>query len=135
MDIKSAFLNGLLDEEIYMEQPQGFVNLDHPHKVCLLKKAIYGLKQALHTWNQQFHGVLLNLGFTRMCLDAGVYHCQDDGGVLIIILYVDNITILGDNLKSVNDLKATLSNHYEMTDLGDIDSYLGVCIKQDRSTK
>jgi len=135
MDVKSAFLNGLLDEEIYMEQPQGFVDPDHPHKVCLLKKAIYGLKQASRAWNQQFHGVLLDLGFTRTRSDAGVYHRQDDGGVLIIILYVDDITILGDNLKSVNDLKATLSNRYEMTDLGDIDSYLGVRIKRDRSTK
>jgi hypothetical protein len=129
MDVKSAFLNGLLDEEIYMEQPQGFVDPHHPHKVCLLKKAIYRLKQASRAWNQQFHGVLLDLGFTWTRSDAGVYHCQDDGGVLIIILYVNDITILGDNLKSVNDLKATLSNHYEMTDLGDIDSYLGVRIK------
>jgi hypothetical protein len=70
-----------------------------------------------------------------MCSDAGVYHCQDDGGVLIIILYVNNITILGDNLKSIKDLKATLSNCYEMTNFGNIDSYLKVCIKQDRSTK
>jgi Reverse transcriptase (RNA-dependent DNA polymerase) len=51
MDIKLAFLNGLLDEEIYMEQLEGFINPDHPKKVCLLKKAIYGLKQALHAWN------------------------------------------------------------------------------------
>jgi len=135
MDVKSAFLNGLLDEEIYMEQPQGFIDPDHPDKVCLLKKAIYGLKQASRAWNQQFHGVLLGLGFTRTRSDAGVYHRQDDGGTLIIILYVDDITILGDNLKSVNKLKVTLSNRYEMTDLGEIDSYLGVRIKRDRSTK
>ena len=79
MDVKSAFLNGLLDEEIYMEQPEGFVNPDHPDKVCLLKKAIYRLKQASHAWNLQFHGVLLKLGFTRTRSDAGVYHREDDG--------------------------------------------------------
>jgi hypothetical protein len=135
MDVKSAFLNGLLDEEIYMEQPQGFIDPDHPNKVCLLKKAIYGLKQASRTWNLQFHGVLVNLGFMCTHSDAGVYHCHDDGGTLIIILYVDDITILGDNLKNVNKLKTTLSNRYEMTDLGEIDSYLGVQIKHDRSTK
>jgi hypothetical protein len=67
---------------------------DHPDKVCLLKKAIYRLKQASCTWNQQFHGVLLGLGFTRTHSDAGVYHRQDDGGTLIIILYVDDITIV-----------------------------------------
>ena len=64
MDVKSVFLNGLLDEEIYMEQLKGFVNLDHPNKVCLLLKAIYGLMQASRAWNTQFHGVLLDLGFT-----------------------------------------------------------------------
>ena len=135
MDVKSAFLNGLLDEEIYMEQPQGFIDLDHPNKVCLLHKAIYGLKQALRAWNLQFHGVLLDLGFTRTHSDAGVYHRQDDGGMLIIILYVDDITILGDNPKCVTNIKSTLSNRYEMTDLGEIDSYLGVRIKRDRSSK
>ena len=135
MDVKSAFLNGLLDEEIYMEQPQGFVDPDHPNKVCLLHKAIYGLKQASRAWNLQFHGVLLDLGFARTHSDAGVYHRQDDGGTLIIILYVDDITILGDNLSSVNALKSTLSNRYEMTDLGEIESYLGVRIKRDRSAR
>jgi hypothetical protein len=128
MDVKSAFLNGLLDEEIYMEQPQGFIDPDHPNKVCLLKKAIYGLKQASRAWNLQFHGVLVDLGFTRTHSDAGVYHRHNDGGTLIIILYVNDITILGDNLKNVDKLKTTLSNRYEMTDLGEIDSYLGVQI-------
>jgi hypothetical protein len=135
MDVKSAFLNGLLDEEIYMEQPQGFIDPDHPHKVCKLNKAIYGLKQASRAWNLQFHGVLLDLGFARTHSDAGVYHRQDDGGMVIIILYVDDITILGDNLKCVNEVKSFLSNRYEMTDLGEIDSYLGVRIKRDRSSK
>jgi hypothetical protein len=135
MDVKSAFLNGLLDEEIYMEQPEGFVDPDHPDKVCLLKKAIYGLKQASRAWNQQFHGVLLELGFTRTRSDAGVYHRQDDGGTLIIILYVDDITIFGDSLENVTNLKATLSKRYEMTDLGEIESYLGIRIKRDRSIK
>ena len=135
MDVKSAFLNGLLDEEIYMEQPQGFVDPEHPNKVCLLHKAIYGLKQASRAWNLQFHGVLLDLGFKRTDSDAGVYHRQDDGGTLIIILYVDDITILGDNLSSINKLKSALSNRYEMTDLGEIDSYLGVRIKRDRSAR
>jgi hypothetical protein len=128
MDVKSVFLNGLLDEEIYMEQPQGFIDPDHPNKVCLLKKAIYGLKQASRAWNLQFHGVLVDLGFTCTHSDAGVYHRHDDGGTLIIILYVNDITILGDNLKNVDKLKTTLSNRYEMTNLGEIDSYLGVQI-------
>jgi Reverse transcriptase (RNA-dependent DNA polymerase) len=135
MDMKSTFLNGLLDKEIYMEQPQGFKDPNHPDKVCLLKRAIYELKQASRAWNLQFHGVLVDLGFTHTHSDAGVYHRQDDGGTIIIILYVDDITIIGDNLKSVTKLKSTLSSRYEMTDLGELESYLGVHIKQDRSAK
>ena len=88
----------------------------------------HGLKQALHAWNLQFHGVLLDLGFARTRSDAGVYHRQDDGGILSLILYVDDITILGDNL-NVSKLKSMLSNRYEMSDLGEINSYLGVQIQ------
>src|SRR5580692_5545195 len=137
MDIKSVFLNSTLDEEIYMEQPQGFVNPDHPDKVCLLAKAIYGLKQALHAWNIQFHGVLLELAFTRTYSDAGiyVYHHQDGEGILIIILYVDDITLLVDKIDEIKRIKSTLASRYEMTDLGEIDSYLGVQITHNRSIK
>ena len=63
MDVKSAFLNGMLDKEIYMEQPQGFIVAGMENKVCKIKKSIYGLKQASCTWNLQFHGYLLELGF------------------------------------------------------------------------
>jgi len=63
MDVKSAFLNGVLEEEIYMEQPIGFVIAGKETKVCRLKKVLYGLKQASRVWNLQFHGVLLDLGF------------------------------------------------------------------------
>jgi Reverse transcriptase (RNA-dependent DNA polymerase) len=100
MDVKLAFLNSLLDEEIFMEQPQSFVTLDQPDRVCCLKKALYGLKQASRAWNLQFHGVLTELGFTRTHSNAGVYvyHRQDGGGISVfIILYVDDITLLGNS--------------------------------------
>ena len=121
MDVKSAFLNGLLDEEIYMEQPQGFIDPNNPNKVCLLHKAIYGLKQDLHAWNQQFHGVLIGLSFMHTFSDAGVYiyYHQDVGGTLIIILYVNDITLIGDSLKEINWTKSMLADKYEMSDLGD----------------
>ena len=73
MDMKSAFLNGVLNEEIYMEQPQGFIAPGSETKVCHLKRAIYGVKQASCTWNQQFHGFLTGIGFMRTHADAGVY--------------------------------------------------------------
>ncbi len=90
MDVKLAFLNGILNEKIYMEQPQGFITAKQENKVCWLKRALYGLKQASHTWNQQFHGVLNALGFEWMYSDAGIYMCYQHGGnsLLIVILYV-----------------------------------------------
>ena len=137
MDVKSAFLNGLLDEEIYMEQPEGFTVPGQEHNVCLLKKAIYGLKQASCAWNILFHSVLIGLGFTRTRADAGVYvyHLIDGEGIVIIILYVDDITLIGDSSKEISRIKLVLSSRFEMTDLGKIESYLGVRIKRDRSTK
>jgi Reverse transcriptase (RNA-dependent DNA polymerase) len=105
MDVKSAFLNGVLDEEIYMEQPLGFITPGTETKVCCLKKAIYGLKQASCTWNLQFHGFLTGIGFMRTHADAGVYvnHQRKGDGPLIVILYVDDITILGSSCGELND--------------------------------
>ena len=102
MDVKSAFLNGMLDKEIYMEQPQGFTTAGQETKVCRLKKAIYGLKQASRAWNQQFHGVLIELGFMRTYADAGiyVYHQREGDDPLFVILYVDDITIYGFFIRS-----------------------------------
>ena len=113
-----------------MEQPEGFTVPGQEHKVCLLKKAIYGLKQASHTWNILFHSVLIGLGFTRTRPDAGVYvyHLLDGEGIVIIILYIDDITLLGDSSKEISRIKLVLSSRFEMTDLGEIKSYLRVQI-------
>ena len=112
MDIESVFLDGNLDEEIYMKQPQGFVVAGSEHLVCCLQKALYGQKQASRAWNLQFHGVLEELGFTCTYSDAGVYVCHhhEGGDSLFVILYIDDITILGSSLDKINDLKKSLSN-------------------------
>ncbi len=102
-----------------------------------LKRALYSLKQASHTWNQQFHSVLTTLGFEQTYSDAGIYVCHQHGedSLLIIILYVDDITIMGSLLEDVKQLKEKLSLHYEMLDLEEIQSYLGMQICQDHSKK
>jgi hypothetical protein len=112
MDIKSAFLHGELEEEIYMEQPIGFIIAGKEHLVCRLHKALYGLKQASHAWNSQFHGVINELGFTWTYSDAVVYvyHHREGGVSLFVILYVDDITILGNSISKINDLKKSLSS-------------------------
>src|SRR5260370_32812310 len=130
MDVKLACLNGILNKEIYMEQPQGFIAAVQENKMCQLKRALYSLKQVSRTWNEQFHGVLNALGFEWMYSDAGIYVCHQHGGnsLLIVILYIDDITIMGSSLKDVKQLKEKLSLHYEMSDLGEIQSYLGMQI-------
>jgi hypothetical protein len=88
----------------------------------------------LRAWNILFHTVLIGLGFTHPCSDAGVYvyHLQDGEGIVIIILYIDDIILLSDSSKEISRIKVILSNQFEMTDLGEIESYLGVWITQDR---
>jgi len=73
LDVKSAFLNGMLNEKIYMEQPQGFITTGKETQVSHLKKAIYGLKQASCIWNSNIHAALTELGFKRTVADAGIY--------------------------------------------------------------
>ena len=133
MDVKSAFLYSKLNEEIYMEQPSGFVMRGHEMQVCCLHKAIYSLKQASRAWNLQFHGVLTGLSLKWMFSDAGVYVCPQHGGdgFLVVILYVDNITLLGPSLDTVNRTKKALARRYDMSDMGEIASYLGIRIMHD----
>ena len=137
LDIKSAFLNGVLNEEIYMEQPQGFISTGKETRVCHLKKAIYGLKQASRAWNSNIHAALTELGFKWTIADAGVYvmHQREGDGPVYVILYIDDITILGASLEALKKLKADLAQRYKISDLGEIKSYLGIRITRDRQNK
>ncbi|KAJ1697163.1 hypothetical protein LUZ63_005675 [Rhynchospora breviuscula] len=89
MDVKTAFLNGELEEEIYMEQPQEFVAKGEEHKVCKLRRFIYGLKQASRQWNLKFHQAVSSNGFEVMKEDHCVYVKWSKNGFLILTLYVD----------------------------------------------
>src|SRR5712671_7412960 len=113
------------------------LHLDQRLRSAALKRAIYGLKQASRTWNQQFHGFLTGIGFMQTHTDAGVYvnHQREGDGPIIIILYVDDITILGRLLIAIDRLKDQITKRYEVTDLGNIESYLGIRILRDCSIK
>jgi hypothetical protein len=96
LDVKTAFLYGELDEEIYMEQPEGFVQQGSTGMVYRLKKALYGLKQASLAWYRQAHKSLEKLGFKRCFSDSGIYLRQDKVHITLCVLYVDNLLFLGD---------------------------------------
>ena len=105
MDVRTVFLNGELNEEIYMHQPLGFKTKGQERKVCKLKRSIYGLKQASRQWNIKFHQAILKDGFTMMEEDHCVYLKRSNNSFIIISLYVDDILIAGNTKEMIDNTK------------------------------
>ncbi|GJV44927.1 zinc finger, CCHC-type containing protein, partial [Tanacetum coccineum] len=125
MDVQTTFLNGDLDEQVYMKQPEGFVTPGNEHKVCKLVKSLYGLKQAPKQWHQKFEEVVLSSGFLLNQSDKCVYSkfSSSDKGV-IICLYVDDMLIFGTDRNQVDKNKKFLSSKFSMKDMGEVDVIL-----------
>ena len=135
MDVKTAFLNGDLEEHIYMTQPEGFEVSGSASKACKLHRSIYGLKQASRSWNTRFDATVKEFGFAQNEDDPCIYR-KDNGGVLIfLVLYVDDILIMGSNIQMLKSVKEWLSSKFSMKDLGDASYILGVKIYRDRSKR
>ena len=128
IDVKTAFLNGDLDEEIYMEQPEGFVAPGQEKKVCKLVKSLYGLKQAPKQWHQKFDSVVLANGFKINECDKCIYVKNIVNGYVIFCLYVDDMLIVGSDDEMIKSTKAMLSTRFDMKDMGLADVILGVKI-------
>ncbi|GJW50470.1 retrotransposon protein, putative, ty1-copia subclass [Tanacetum coccineum] len=135
MDVKTAFLNGYLSEEVYMEQPEGFVNPKYPNRVCKLKRSIYGLKQASRQWNKRFDDEIKKFGFTQNHDEPCVYLKASGSNVTFLILYVDDILIMGNNIPMLQDVKSYLGKCFVMQDLGEAAYILGIKIYRDRSRR
>lgn len=130
MDAFTAFLNGDLKEEIYMEQPAGFN--DESGRMCKLEKSLYGLKQASRVWNEKLNGVLIKHGLSRSEADQCVYHRIDGSKMMLVAIYVDDVLIFSNDSNLVNLLKTELSNNFQMKDLGEASSVLGMRITRNR---
>jgi hypothetical protein len=126
MDVKTAFLNGELDEEIYMDQPDGFVVEGQKGKVCKLLKSLYGLKQAPKQWHEKFDQTMTSAGFIANEADKCVYYRFGGGEGVILCLYVDDILIFGTNLNVIEEVKDFLSKNFDMKDLGVADVILNI---------
>lgn len=135
MDVKTAFLNGRLDEDIYMAQPEGFVNPEFPNRVCKLQRSIYGLKQASRQWNKRFDSEIKKYGFTQNLDEPCVYHKASGNDVIFLILYVDDILIMGKDIPSLQKVKAYFGKCFSMKDLGEAAFILGIKIYRDRSQR
>jgi hypothetical protein len=135
MDVKTAFLNGDLDHDIYMIQPEGFVTPGLEHLVCKLRKSLYGLKQAGRAWYQKIHQVLIDLGFHSLHADTCVYVLHQSSTIMLLALYVDDLLLLSNSMDRLNTLKHDLSSRFSMTDLGEAQYILGIQIQRDRTAR
>jgi hypothetical protein len=133
MDVKSAFLNGVLQEEVYVEQPKGFQDPHHPHHphhVYKLKKALYGLKQEPRAWYERLTTYLLAKGFTRGQADRTLFIINQGTHKLIAQIYVDDI-IFGATLDSLaHEFSEEMKLEFEMSMIGELNYFLGLQVKQ-----
>jgi len=125
MDVKTEFLNGKIEEEVYIEKPEGFETFDHESHVRRLKRALYGLKQAPRAWYTKIDNYFIRLGFTKSEADANLYNIMVKGKLLIIVLYVDDLILTNDDHLFVS-CKEDLAREFKMKDMGLIHYFLSM---------
>ncbi|CAM8927036.1 unnamed protein product [Rhodiola kirilowii] len=136
MDVKTAFLNGDLEETIYMKQPKGFVDRKFPDHVCHLNKSIYGLKQSPRQWNRKFDACMTDLGFSKSKYDSCLYLKNMNAKYpAFVLLYVDDMLIISDSRLVINSIKSDIKKHFDMKDMGEAQRILGVKITRDRNKR
>lgn len=128
MDVKSAFLHGDLNEEIFMLQPPGYVK--NPNLVCRLKKSLYGLRQAPRSWNAKLNKKLNNVKFRQSNYDKCLYILKQDNFTAYLLVYVNDLIIAGDNPDLIEDIKISLKSDFATKDLGQLNNFLGIEIEK-----
>jgi hypothetical protein len=129
MDVKTTFLNGVIEEEVYIEQPQGIEVEDRKSHVCMLKKALYRLKQAPRSWYGRIDSFLTRLGFTKSKADSNLYFKVMNDEPIILLLYVDDLFLTREE-KLISECKKRLASEFEMKDLGLMHYFLGLEVWQ-----
>lgn len=129
LDINNAFLNGILEDTIFMTQPVGFESVTHPDYVCKLKKSLYGLKQAPRAWYDTLTSSLISMGFKRCISDHSLFFSSTAAGLVLVLVYVDDILVTGDDSKAVLDVIQLLQGKFKLRHLGDVDYFLGIEVK------
>ncbi|RVX16790.1 Retrovirus-related Pol polyprotein from transposon RE1 [Vitis vinifera] len=134
LDIKNVFLHGDLAEEVYMEQPPGFVAQGESGLVCRLRRSLYGLKQSPRAWFGRFSSVVQEFGILRSTTDHSIfYHHNSLGQCIYLVVYVDDIVIIGSDQDGIQKLKQHLFTHFQTKDLGKLKYFLGIEIAQSSS--
>nr|GEX37080.1 retrovirus-related Pol polyprotein from transposon TNT 1-94 [Tanacetum cinerariifolium] len=130
MDVKTAFLYGPLKEEVYVNQPDGFVDPYHPDKVYHLKKALYGLKQAPRAWYDELSSFLVSKGFFKGSIDPTLFITKHRGDILIVQIYVDDIIFGSTNAKLLKQFEKLMHNKFEISMMGELKFFIGIQIHQ-----
>ncbi|HEV7738443.1 MAG TPA: reverse transcriptase domain-containing protein, partial [Chlamydiales bacterium] len=136
IDIKTAFLNGDLEEEIYMEQPEGFVVEGQETKTGRLVKSIYGLKQASRRWHHHLRQTLLEDNYSELIAsDVSIFFKREGNNIIIILVYVDDMAAFASVLRLIVEFKNLIASKYKYTDIGEIKQFLGLNITRNRKNK
>ncbi|RVW37486.1 Retrovirus-related Pol polyprotein from transposon TNT 1-94 [Vitis vinifera] len=135
MDVKKAFLNGSLDECIYMKQLEGFITNGQEHLLCKLNRSIYGLKQASRSWNTCFDQTIKTFGFDQCHDESCVYKKWNGKKVVFLVLYVDDILLIGNCIGMLTSVKDWLSQRFDMKDLGEAAHILGIKLMRNRKKR
>jgi hypothetical protein len=132
MDVKSAFLNGVLEEEVSVRQPLGFESEKYPHRVYKLRKALYGLKETPRAWYGRLRGFLFERGFEMGKVDQTFFLLRKGRDILIVQVYVDDIVFCGSSNSLVAWFAEDMSREFEMSMMGELQFFLGLQIKQSK---
>ena len=140
MDVNTAFLNGNLDYDVYMEQPEGYVDVEHPDYVCKLNKSLYGLKQSARCWNSTLDSYMKSAGYVQSGADSCIYikSVKSENGVIkfvIMAIYVDDIIPVSNDLSMLTEEKAAFCKRFDVEDKGEIHDVLGMLITRDRQNR
>ena len=135
MDVKTAFLNRNLLKDVYMTQPEGFVQPKNSGKVCKLQISIYGLKQASRSWNLRFDELVKGFGFVKNEDEPCVYKKISGSAIVFLVLYVNDILLIGKDIPTLQSVKSWLGKCFSMKDLGEAAYILGIKIYRDRSKR
>ena len=130
MDVEFAFLNCVLKEEVYVEQPSSYEVKGEEHKVFRLKRALYGLKQAPRACYSRINSYLMSNDFSKSDGESTLYIKATNGNVLIVVLYVDDLILIGNDKALINKFKEAMKSEFEMTDLGLLKYFLGIDVKK-----
>ncbi|GKA69873.1 retrovirus-related pol polyprotein from transposon TNT 1-94 [Tanacetum coccineum] len=130
MDVKTSFLNGPLKEEVYVNQPDEFVDPHHPDKLYRLKKALYGLKQALRAWYDEFSNFLVSKGFSKGSIDPTLFITKHGDDILLVQIYVDDIIFGSTKPKLFKKFEKLMHNKFEISMMGELKLFLGIQIHQ-----